>query len=84
VGRVTYQGSLEGDWQVDCDAGNVKMELAASMDEYNYQVEYDLGTVRIGSQEFNGMSDQVSLFNDARYEAQIQCDVGLVDVSFSQ
>lgn len=82
AGSVVYQGVLDCDWQVDCDAGSVAMDLTEMMTDHNYRVEYNMGTVQIGSTEFEGMSDQAYLDYQAPYLAQIQCDVGEVKVSF--
>ena len=84
AGSVVYRGVLDCDWQVDCDAGSVEVALAESMADHNYRVEYNMGSVQIGSTEFEGMSDQAYLDNQAPHTAQIQCDVGQVKVSFSR
>ena len=51
---------------------------------YRDLIEYNMGSVQIGSTEFEGMSDQAYLDNQAPHTAQIQCDVGQVKVSFSR
>jgi len=84
AGSVVYRGTLDCDWQVDCDAGSVEVALAESMADHNYRIEYNLGSVQVGSTEFEGMSDQAYLDNQAFHTAQIQCDVGQVKVSFSR
>ncbi len=83
AGMVSYAGSLEGDWKVDVDAGSVELTLAGVLEDYDYQIEYDLGNVYLDGREYSGMSDEISLDHDAPYRAQIQCDVGQVDVSFT-
>ena len=84
AGQVIYQGIILGDWQVDCDAGSVELELAGALSDYNYQIEYDLGSIWVGDREFSGMSDQTYLDHGASYLARIQCDVGQVTVSFNE
>jgi len=66
------------------DAGSVEMMLKGSLWDYNYQIEYDMGQVSLGNQEYSNMSDKVSLDHGAQYQAQIQCDVGQVKVNFSR
>lgn len=84
VGMAAYDGILEGDWQVDCDAGSVNMALTGTVKDHNYQIRYDMGTVMVGDKEYGGMSDEVHLANGASHEAQIQCDVGQVTVRFDR
>ncbi len=84
AGMISYAGALESDWQVDVDAGSVELTLAGVLEDYDYQIEYELGNVYLDGQEYSGMSDEVYLDHDAQYRAQIQCDVGQVDVSFTR
>ena len=84
AGAVVYRGVLDCDWTVDCDAGSVEVALAESMEDHNYRIEYNLGSVHVGSSEYSGMSDKAYLDNKAPYLTEIQCDVGQVKVSFSR
>ena len=84
AGMVSYEGSLARDWKVDCDAGNVEMVLDGVMEDFDYDIEYDLGTVKIGNREFEGMSDQVRLSHGSQNRGQIQCNVGQVEIRFQK
>lgn len=84
AGQVSYGGYLQCDWQVEVDAGSVTMDLDGSLMDHNYQIQYDLGQVKVGDKVFEGLSDTVNLKHGASNYAQIQCNMGQINVSFSK
>ncbi len=82
AGKIDFCGDIAGDWNAQCDAGAIQMQLTRTMEDYDYHVEYDLGSVTIGSEVFDGVSGEKTLDHDAPYRGSIHCDVGRVIVSF--
>ncbi len=81
LGQVQFDGSLLGKTSVQCEMGDVKMELARPK-EYGYRVEGDLAAVSIDGQSFDGLDTSMETMSDAPNFYEIQCDLGNVQISF--
>lgn len=68
---------------LDVDAGAVEMTLAGSMKDYNYNMNINAGSVKIGSNEFAGWNYRQKLQHDeAEKEIRLDCDAGRIELKF--
>ena len=52
--------------------------------DYNYELECDMGSIRIGDSKYSGPATERSINNRAGQWMEIACSVGSVDISFTQ
>ena len=81
MGKLDLSGRLLGETTVECDMGEVDLELEKP-EEYGYSVASSMGTVTVDGQKYNGLDTEVEIFPEAKNFYKIQCDMGSVEVEF--
>lgn len=82
AGAIDFAGEVLGDASVDHSLGKTVLELTGSESDYNYELEYSMGHVGIGAQQFAGAGGSQSIDNGAERTMQIRCAMGSVSVLF--
>ena len=83
-GVLHYTGQVEGSAQVDHLQGETLLQLSGRPSDFNYELEYDLGHIAVGSQSFAGARGSHSIDNGSAKTIQIQCSMGSVEVVFPE
>ena len=79
-GDVNLQGKLLGLTDVTCDMGAVTVEPGAPKDQFNYELNADMGSVSVGGDNVQG---NVSFNNgSAKNTLKIKTDMGSIKVNF--
>lgn len=81
AGSIEIAGSVTN-VNAECAAGSIGMTLRGAPADYNYELECDMGSIRIGDNEYSGLATEKSVNNRAGKWMDIQCSVGSVDISF--
>lgn len=78
-GDINLQGTLLGTTDINCDMGKVTVNPGASKDQFNYDLDADLGSVSIGEDKASG---SLSLSNGAKNTMKITSNMGDINVNF--
>lgn len=83
AGSIAVDGTLSGKTRINCALGDAKLTLDRPAN-YGYDVDCGLGMVRLDGNSFSGLSNDVRHNSDATDFYKINCDVGNVDISFTE
>lgn len=81
-GAVVFSGSVSADAEVEHLQGKTVLNLAGQESDYNYELDYKLGHIGIGSQQYAGTGSHHSVDNGADKTLGIHCTMGSVSVLF--
>lgn len=81
-GKIQFQGDLYGKNEIDCQMGNITLQLQRKKEEYQYDVQVDMGVVVVGDDKMIGSDvEVVEKGQDDRF--MITCNMGKVTVDFA-
>lgn len=84
MGNAGIEGEITGDLSVDCGTGSVDMKLAGSEDDHAYDVECNMGNVRVGNKSIGGLSGNREWNSGRESVFEIECSMGNVTISFDE
>ncbi|MCI9140449.1 MAG: DUF4097 domain-containing protein [Lachnospiraceae bacterium] len=85
VGNVQFEGSVNGDLRADCDMGSISMYLEQEKEDFQYDIQCDMGTVRIDKEDYSSsLRARLKDENGGRQKMEIVCGMGNVDVMFNK
>lgn len=68
---------------VSADAGELSIEVVGKQEDYSYNLECDVGTIRIGEESYTGLGTEKKIKNpSAERFLEADCDVGKVQIDF--
>ena len=73
AGSIDVSGDLRGKTKIDCQAGSVNLYLQDKENQYGYQIKNEVGSVELGEQDYSGLSNEISVRNDAKNQLDIDC-----------
>jgi DUF4097 and DUF4098 domain-containing protein YvlB len=79
-GDVNLQGKLLGLTDITCDMGAVTVEPGAPKDQFNYELNADMGSVSVGGDNVQG---SVTFNGSAKNTLKIKTDMGSIKVNFN-
>lgn len=82
MGNARIEGEIAGNLSVDCGMGSVDMRLAGSEDDHAYDVECNMGTVKVGNRSINGLSSSREWNSGRDSVFEIECSMGNVTISY--
>lgn len=82
VGAVEFRGSVSGSIDAECKVGALKLQLDDSEESYNYEIQCKLGAVKVGNQDYAGLSSKKNVNNNAAKNMDLECSTGAIEVSF--
>jgi hypothetical protein len=83
VGSVVIEGTVTGDNDITCDIGSVKFELDGEEEDYSYDVNVDIGNIKINHKNYHNLSDKVYKHNGADNKLSLNCNIGNITVDFN-
>lgn len=84
VGQIDTEEIKADQINIDCGIGSIDILAAGKEQDYNYEVECSVGEVEIGDNSFSGLGSKRKIENAGDKQMQVKCNVGQVDVSFSE
>ena len=81
VGDTKIKGKVNGDIEIDCDVGNVDLELKNDIKDFNYYIDVSIGSVTIDNKDMSSASKS-EIFYNADYDLKVSCDIGNVTIDF--
>lgn len=68
----------------DCGTGSIEAKIAGNQQDFNYDVECGIGSVKIGNEEYGGVAFDKTINNGQNREIEISCGIGEIQLSFEQ
>lgn len=86
VGAGSIEASLvEADEiSLTCGMGSIAMTAGGRQEDYNYDLEVGMGSVRLGGSEFGGMAMEKNINNRAAKKMDIECGMGSIEIGYEQ
>ena len=82
AGEMEYSGTISGNVEIVCGAGEVDLHLHGREDDFNYELSVGIGEIEIGEKEYGGLAMDKTIDNRAEKDMIIQCGAGSVSVDF--
>lgn len=82
AGDFEYSGSISGNAEIGCGAGDVELELSGRKEEFNYSLSGGMGEIEIGEMKYGSLAVDKSIDNSAQKSMSIECGMGNVSVDF--
>ena len=83
AGSVVYSGEVGSSLIADCQAGGVELSLKGEPEDFNYELDVNMGSIQIGGQEYSGIEKEKTLISDSAVKkADLHCDVGSIEITF--
>jgi len=79
VGEITLSGTFTGQTEITCNVGSINLHTTGDMDEWSYEGEANLGSIRINNNKLSGIGKQSS-FTQRSNHFDIECNMGNVDI----
>jgi|LSQX01.1.fsa_nt_gb DUF4097 and DUF4098 domain-containing protein YvlB len=82
AGKIEFTGNVTEKLDIDHSVGETLVLLDGKESDFNYEVDYAVGSVRIGEREYSGISGSDSINNNADKNMTIDSSVGNLEVQF--
>ncbi len=83
LGNTYIKGSISREIDVECGMGNTQLELTGSENDFNYDIECAVGSIRIGGMKYGALAEDVYINNRAAGECSVECSMGTISITFS-
>lgn len=80
AGNVDWSGDARGNINADSNMGNVTIRLSGDVDDYNYDVNSNMGSVTLNGKEYEGWSETINIQNGAEKNIILSSNMGNIDV----
>lgn len=78
-------GRIESrDMDFDCGTGSIEAKIAGNQQDFNYDLECGIGSVKIGNEEYGGVAFDKTINNGQNRQIEISCGIGEIQLSFEQ
>lgn len=82
MGNAEITGKVAGRLDAECNLGNLNMYLAGSEDDYGFEVDCNMGDVKIGSRHYSSLSSSKNWNSDRKNQMDIDCEMGNITITF--
>lgn len=84
AGKVTAGGVISENIKLKVGVGCIDYTAAGCEEDYDYEIQGGVGTVKCGDSEYSGLSFEKVIDNHAGRKMSIDCGVGSVKVQFDK
>ena len=84
VGKLSLNGSVKGDVDVNCGIGDTFVRLANAENEFNYDMECGIGSIDLNGSSYTALGARKKINNDAIYEFELECGIGTIEIDMEQ
>lgn len=82
AGEANLYGEVEQEAKMECGVGSVSYTAVGSQEDYDYEVSCGIGSVTVGEDSYSGLGSERKIKNGGSKKMEIDCGIGMVDVSF--
>lgn len=83
AGKIKIASLDSQNSQFNCDIGDIDVSMTGNENDYTYYVSNDIGSVKVGSYNYNGISDDYS-FTSGNKIIDVSCDLGNIDIKMEE
>lgn len=84
LGEVSYTGNLGGDTRIECGMGSATLDLTNRQQEFDYDLECGMGSIRAGDISIDGIAGEKKISNGADRTMEVECGMGDVEILFEE
>lgn len=85
AGALRAYGTIGEMLEVDCNAGATEIQIKGAYADFNYEMNCNVGAIRIGDEEYSGLKSAVSMKQEkARKNMDLDCGAGEIDIQFEK
>lgn len=84
LGSCSYEGEISHSLEMECNMGNGDFLLTGKETDFNYEIECSGGTITIGGYDAAGLSMERRIDHGARREIELTCNMGNIDIQFTE
>lgn len=85
AGKATVKKLDAKKIEASADAGELYIEVVGKKENYSYNLECDVGTIRIGEESYTGLGTEKKIKNpNAERFLEADCDVGNIIINFTE
>lgn len=82
VGECDIYADVQKEARIEGGVGAVRLTLAGEQQDYDFDLECGLGSVKLGEREFEGAGVDRRIDNGAGREICVECGIGSVEILF--
>lgn len=82
VGECTVRADIGQKGDIDGGVGNITLTLIGKEQDFNYDIDYGVGSVEVGKSSYSGLGGDRKIDNDADRDLEIDCGVGNIVIDF--
>ena len=82
AGCIRAAGDASKRLKAEADAATVEFTSDGKKEDFNYEIEENVGTVQIGGESYTGMFVEKTIDNKAAKTAKLESDAGAVKINF--
>lgn len=83
AGKLGLSGNAEREITLDCGVGEIDFQAFGLQEHYNYDVNCNIGSVVVGSEEYSGFDSTYKQYNNGRKKIFAECGIGSINISFN-
>ncbi len=85
AGKTTIKKMDAKEVNASADAGELYIEVVGKQEDYSYNLECDVGEIRVGKESYTGLGTEKKIKNpNAERFLEADCDVGKVQIDFTE
>ena len=84
MGNLYASGCVSGHGNLECDMGNITLELSGVSTAFDYNIECGLGKIKIGEETYSGLAKEKALHHGAGHKMDVECAMGNVEILFAE
>lgn len=84
AGNVEISGDISGSINIEANMGNIEVYLTDDIENYNLAAKSNMGSVVINGKEYSGVSENVTVTNDADRDISLISNMGNVEIYFNR
>ncbi len=78
IGDMELNGILKGDNKLDCGIGDIDLELTGSKEDYNFNLDSGIGTIRVNGEKVSEENQD----KNAEHSIKVDGGIGSVNIDF--
>ncbi len=83
AGHTYVNGSVSRKADVECSLGQTELALEGNEQDFNYELDCSVGSIKLGSRSYSALADDTKINNGAAKQCELECSMGEIVVSFS-
>jgi hypothetical protein len=82
MGSVRLTGDVTERLDGECSMGELKLTLAGTQTDFDYDLSCGMGELKVGDDSYNGLAQEKQISNNASKNMELECAMGSVVVEF--